>query len=471
MKIKSITIKNFRSIKEIILEIKKLSDESYTYGLAGINEAGKTSVLKAIALKDKSVSATPSDFVDDNNIEVVYLYETSQIFLDELILNDHIKTLSLNLEGISNLKDLKLIVKVNKSNILSPEIGIEIEGFIDFEHSKNYYSNIKDLIDKHTHEIIFWTSDEKHLISNPINMTNFIADNDISLPLKNCMEIAGINGSQLNQFLSSTAVQKQVTDKLDKKVTEFIKAVWPEHKINVSFVLRNQELEFLIQEEDDLESLSKTTSQRSDGFKQFISFILSVSANDRNEELENIILLIDEPEVHLHPTAQVSLLSDLIKITKNNRNNILFFSTHSTFMLDSQEIERNILITKNGEGTTKEVVPAYSTLSQITYEIFGIATVDYFNQLYGTLHSRYQEEHSSDTIAHQIKNFDQKYIFPEMFKNHTDLKQDRKWLEHENEITFITEIRNNINHFDPKKIKEIDKKELEIAIVYLRELI
>ena len=52
MILKSIQIKNYRSIEEISFDIIPLSDNTFTYGLIGVNEAGKSTILKALALKD-----------------------------------------------------------------------------------------------------------------------------------------------------------------------------------------------------------------------------------------------------------------------------------------------------------------------------------------------------------------------------------------------------------------------------------
>ncbi len=46
MKLKKITVKNFRSVEEQSLEIKEIGG-SYTYALIGVNESGKSSFLEA----------------------------------------------------------------------------------------------------------------------------------------------------------------------------------------------------------------------------------------------------------------------------------------------------------------------------------------------------------------------------------------------------------------------------------------
>ena len=52
-------------------------------------------------------------------------------------------------------------------------------------------------------------------------------------------------------------------------------------------------------------------NSRSDGFKQFISFILSLSIETKKYDNNNRLILIDEPERHLHPSGIRDLGKDL----------------------------------------------------------------------------------------------------------------------------------------------------------------
>ena len=51
MKLRSITIKNFRSIRDLTFEIEEVGG-SYTFALIGINESGKSNFLEALSLVD-----------------------------------------------------------------------------------------------------------------------------------------------------------------------------------------------------------------------------------------------------------------------------------------------------------------------------------------------------------------------------------------------------------------------------------
>jgi len=94
-------------------------------------------------------------------------------------------------------------------------------------------------------------------------------------------------------------------------------------------------------------------SQRSDGFKRFVTFLLMVSAVDASNLLRDIVLLIDEPEVGLHPSGARYLRDELIEISKNN---YVVFSTQSIFMVDNKIIKRHLIVKKEKEITNMEEV-------------------------------------------------------------------------------------------------------------------
>ena len=75
MNLEEIKIRNYRSIEDLTLQIDSLNDDSKSFGLIGVNEAGKSTILKAIALKDKLIQVNPKDFKDkEKQIEIAYNY-------------------------------------------------------------------------------------------------------------------------------------------------------------------------------------------------------------------------------------------------------------------------------------------------------------------------------------------------------------------------------------------------------------
>ena len=242
------------------------------------------------------------------------------------------------------------------------------------------------------HRSILWTAEEKYLISKPIPINEFMNDPNISIPLKNCFQLAGIESANIKEQLDprpdSTEVE-YLQKRLGDQVTKHINAIWPEHKIGITFLVDESFINFHIKDHA-AEGPSQTTDQRSDGFRQFISFLLTISAENQNKELTNSILLLDEPETHLHPQAQKRLLKELLQITQNGRNNIVVFATHSNHMIVGDQLKKYLRIQKKaGETIAKPIeesatkMPA--TYASIVYQIFGVDSFDYHNELYGYL--------------------------------------------------------------------------------------
>ncbi len=473
MKLKSVRIKNYRSIEDLPFEIEPLDDGSFAYGLIGINEAGKSSFLKALALLDDHTNIKPElgDFHNKSNpITVVFIYEQSdkeisdskRLILEKFpelkIANEELKsvTLYVNFEYPSLEKKMSLVCAHIKS-----------------EQKDDIENLLKDHIYTQSHYTIFWKSEDRYLINKEISLNAFSADPDnVSIPLKNCFSLLGLDTKEKIQSkvqeISSDSTERQVlrTD-LGNKVTKLIKQVWPNHPITITFDISGDIINFHV---NDPNGRPRTTNQRSDGFKQFVSFLLNVSSQRETRELSDSLILLDEPETHLHPQAQEYFLSELIKISQGE-NNICFFATHSNYMIDKNDLSRNYKVVKSGQ-TNKTSIEKFdksiSTYASVNYDVFGLPSSDYFNQLYGKLHERYVDENTNDGNRNFVKYFDQNYLFPNLQSK--KIKKDRAWKGYPNEITFITEIRNSINHYNSNKPK-IDELELKKGIEYMLELL
>ena len=73
---------------------------------------------------------------------------------------------------------------------------------------------------------------------------------------------------------------------------------------------------------------------------------------ESGDQASNTILLIDEPELYLHPQG-IEVLRDALK-TLSTQGYQVIFSTHSPFTITSKDVETTLLIRKNGtQGTHK----------------------------------------------------------------------------------------------------------------------
>lgn len=473
MKLKTVVIKNYRSIEDVRFEIEPLADNSFTYGLIGINEAGKSSFLKSLALLDNHTNIKPEigDFHNKSNpINVVFVYEQSdeEIADSKKIILEKFPELEVSDE---ELRSVTLYISFDYPSLVK-KLSI-VCAYIKSEHKDDIENLLKDDIYKKTHYTIFWKSEDKYLINKEISLNAFSVDPDnVSIPLKNCFSLLGLDTKEKIQSkvqeISTDSTERQVlrTD-LGEKVTKLIKKVWPNHPITITFDISGDIINFHV---NDPNGRPRTTDQRSDGFKQFVSFLLNISCQRETKELSDSLILLDEPETHLHPQAQEYFLSELIKISQGE-NNICFFATHSNYMIDKNDLSRNYKVTKNNK-TNKTSIDKFdksiSTYASVNYDVFGISSSDYFNQLYGMLHQKYVDEDVNDNSRTSVKSFDQNYLFLNLKSK--NIKKDRAWKDHPNEITFITEIRNSINHYNSTKPK-INELELKKGIEYMLELL
>ncbi|NOT64359.1 MAG: AAA family ATPase [Acidobacteria bacterium] len=94
---------------------------------------------------------------------------------------------------------------------------------------------------------------------------------------------------------------------------------------------------------------------RSKGFQWFFSFYL-VFLVESDEGHQDAILLLDEPGLNLHPTAQQELIAFFEELA---RNNTLIYSTHSPFLIDGEHIHRVRPVTEDDTGHSRITVDSW----------------------------------------------------------------------------------------------------------------
>ncbi len=100
---------------------------------------------------------------------------------------------------------------------------------------------------------------------------------------------------------------------------------------------------------DDLDPSEIELDQRSLGLQYFFSFyvIFLVEATGAHQ---NSILLLDEAGIHMHGTAQGSIIKFLEKLSEKNQT---MYSTHSPFMIEGDHLERVRVVFEGEDGSTK----------------------------------------------------------------------------------------------------------------------
>jgi energy-coupling factor transporter ATP-binding protein EcfA2 len=88
---------------------------------------------------------------------------------------------------------------------------------------------------------------------------------------------------------------------------------------------------------------------RSHGFQWFFSFYL-VFLVESEEAHKEAVLLLDEPGLSLHPTAQQELIAFFEELSPKNQ---LIYTTHSPFLIDGEHLHRVRPVTEDATGHSR----------------------------------------------------------------------------------------------------------------------
>lgn len=165
MRAKSIVIKNFRSIENVEICLSQ-TGSFHTYGLIGVNEAGKSSILNALKIFHDLEVTNPKDFRDKTKpIEVTVEFAINNSEWEELQAKEA--------EKLGDLLTISIA-----SNLLTVKIFYKKEFDVDDEWTAliecNGYEPKQISFDHLSYDVNFWTADKKYLISQPIDLLSLI---------------------------------------------------------------------------------------------------------------------------------------------------------------------------------------------------------------------------------------------------------------------------------------------------------
>lgn len=391
MRLIKIKIENYKSIKKIEFDFISYGsgmNKSNTAFLLGINESGKSNFLNAIhymangigdsyenvcykeaqeGSEDVRIHATYQVL---NNKAMVEIIQEDNNFPDSLSKAIKIKTIEREriLKSDESSSDIFSIdldsINCEKYQITPSNIITEIETELDEGKELLSFDKLKLLIkeqitpyvEANYPEVTLWKSDASCLITEQISLTNFMANADISIPLQNIFYIYGKTDlmamiNTIQTALRSAEKKAELIARMSDVVTKHVNKIWKEHKINFKFAIDGDLMNIVIEDKQN-EFKYYNMKQRSEGFKQFVSLILSLSAKNSGELLQNNVILIDEPETHLHPSGIQYMRKELLKIGKKNQ---MLVSTHSNFMIDTTTMKRHWIVEKSESSIITQI--------------------------------------------------------------------------------------------------------------------
>ena len=426
----NIKIYNYKSINEVSLDVNKYSN-SYTTIFVGRNETGKSNLLDAIGFIDEPKSQFVFENIknaqneDSEYIDFYYTFVFNDTYDSKEVLKTNIKTTTdiidkINITGLekniyleknsTTLKNSNQILYSSLSDSLLSKYSfkkieqqaapnetykyeIVLSKTINVQSAESYENNLyqtlsneklveilddifKITINKNKLTVSKWKYSNEYLITEVVDLNQFKEDNNICYPLKNIFRLAGYSTpdsikEKINSLIGSPKNINKLETNLEKVSTEYINKIWAESKIHFKFKIQDdlKLSAYVIDDADDENTYYM--SDRSEGFKQFVSLILSISAANETDSLKNNIIIIDEPEVHMHPSGIRYMKNELLRIGENN---YVFIATHSQFMIDKDNKERHYIVTKPNNNTCVNKWNSNRDLSddEILRQAFGI---------------------------------------------------------------------------------------------------
>jgi len=485
MNISKVSIKNFRSIQEISFNAKDLSL------FIGNNGTGKTSIIEAINFAFSpyflSGKIKHTDFNNGSDDSIIIKIDFDSVFTANL--PDGYITQSIECNGIyleikkrsraANGKAFSDIVVVSHYVIPSRpkdnEKGWEIiRGTgTKYHFDERLLSLSQVILEGFTKSFYFGKSRGKQLQRGYNSSASSVFDDYNWRFAKSVREEAN---SEVEEcfFSKKNAFEKEIVDRIDdvsmKKCFEDLNRKLKKFEvdtIDLSFIDGNAPFDsaFLSQKFKNLD-LSVTTL--GSGIEMIISLLFLETLATLSKE--KIVILIDEPELHLHPRLQEIFVQYLIDISQTNQ---VFISTHSPYFfkncLRNPKIE--LLITQHtnsgisvaNTGSQFGIFPWSPSWGEINYSAYNLPTIEFHNELYGHLQET-QQKYNID----QVETY---FVSKNIIKSKKWAKIASGQVQKPEDVTLMTFIRNSIHHPENTINGGFTSQELKLSIEELIRLI
>lgn len=366
--ISKIHIENFKSIKDQEFDLSNFTP------LVGYNNAGKSNILEAIKWVLRKTSLSSSCFHDITQ-PITMIATIEGITTD--ILENIDQTHRGRIEPFLNDETLRIkriqetpgqAVAQMKLMVLDPQDGITWQS-----NPTGIDNAIKDLFPdpiqigamENSEEDISKSSTTSTIgkllaeIIGPIELQYGAEVNNALEGLKKILDAEGVNRApELITF--------------DQEINEKLDAFFPDLKVKVHIPTPELKEVFkkgTIKVYENLHPNPKDVSSLGHGAQRSIQMTLIRHLADlkllSQQNRTTTLLLIDEPELYLHPQA-IEILRKSLKILSNQGYQVIF-STHSPFMITQKDVGNTVLVRKNEtlgtykRNTLRSAIPAVET--------------------------------------------------------------------------------------------------------------
>jgi predicted ATPase len=348
VKIVSFRVRNYKSIKD---SGNCFMAEGVTI-LAGRNESGKTSLLEALEdfTVGRSIRQKAIPIHDESAVpEVAVTFEVGEATIRE-ILGDSSDATTVpkkvevevtktypNSYSIHrpSLKKLGLVDDGTVATAPADEAAAEAVPQAD-GGSTTFAAFEEALLQRLPNFILFSSFDD--IFPSEILLTE-AKDNPL------IQDLDSISDLQIDLIQSGGSPQKMKHKRqLNLRVKEEYKKYWTQDATNLEVDWDSNNLMFFVEED----GYFYQPEIRSKGKQWHLAFYVRVTARSK-DDVDNIIL-IDEPGLFLHATAQRDVLR---KLEASSADAQVMFATHSPYLLEADKLDRIRLITRTAAKGTK----------------------------------------------------------------------------------------------------------------------
>lgn len=180
---------------------------------------------------------------------------------------------------------------------------------------------------------------------------------------ENILKISGIDIDELSEAYDNNDeqvledLQTQCIEIVSKKFKTIFQQTDTEFKIKTRFGSANKDISFFTQDKTT-GNRTISLSKRSDGFKWYLSLYLTLYDYLNNDSDKKYILLLDEPNLYLHPGAQKNLLFNVFKKEFNDTQ--IIYTTHSPYMIDSDNSFSIRIVEKDKQTVIYNTIQEYA---------------------------------------------------------------------------------------------------------------
>ncbi|MBR3363066.1 MAG: AAA family ATPase [Bacilli bacterium] len=281
-----------------------------------------------------------NDIFNNNKNDKIESFLNDIKDMSEGDIKDHLQTLIIEDENIKQeINDIVVEIK--------PDSWIELLPKYKFI----YFSSFKDVLNDN---VLFEMINNNQQALNILNIANIDMNK-----LKKAFEE--------NDEITLGDMETDYLEIVSKKFKDIFQQTDENFKLKIRFGTNKKEIIFLTQDKTS-DTKSINLSQRSDGFKWYLSLYLTLyDYLEKKAEDINYVLLLDEPNLYLHPGAQKNLLNNVFY--KDFSNLQIFYTTHSPYMID---IDNNfsLRIVEKNESTkvynsTREYAEKHADMKDI----------------------------------------------------------------------------------------------------------